>query len=86
MDVALPEAQVMDDVLLLSGLAASLLHRLFFMLISHYFHSPLLPYSLPLSLHTSFPPYWVTHMEFFYLSTGVPTIPALFLSFSTCDI
>lgn len=62
MDVALPEAQVLDDVL--SSIPVSFLSQsaVLFLLLSFYtapfFHSIFWA-------HTSFPPYQETHMEFF---------------------
>lgn len=66
MDVFLPEAQVLHDVLLLPGLSALLPHCLYLF----YAHLPL--FSFPTAslfssivwVHTSFPPYWVTQLEF----------------------
>lgn len=76
MDVALPEAQVLDDVLLVS-VCSSL------MFISHYCHPTLHLYSLPFSEFTlHFPPYEVTH-GIFFLSTAAPPPSFLYCSLHT---
>lgn len=80
MDVALPEAQVLDDVLLVS-VCSSL------MFISHYCHPTLHLYSLPFSEFTlHFPPYEVTHMEFSFCRLQPPPTPTPLFFFNVLYI